>query len=437
MAGGRILLRSIRKAPCRLLVGARRLSTHQTRSSTSFHSFWTPSLSTGAAPESMLSKSGFTSQFRGQLAPPRVSPLEEPARPRGSTFSLGLFADSDTGPVFAFLDEAAACLSDRFLVSAQCGPYGSVFLRVHEKTGSSLEDIGTCARTVECAVGEIARIQGGKGLHALLAGEVKETQDSDAKSLADSEKDASFAIYVVVQASSAVQCAALLPRMTTAEKSSLLSRFRFHHTRDGDELVYYSWFGPALDRVPPYASSNGGVGVILFNRDFSKILLVHEYGVWKPVTGLVGPAESKLAAAQREVKEEVGLDMDASGVVFVGGWQSGGNWDKVVNDEFSMLVGRIRVNSSDDDENPVIKVDGEEILEAKWVDTKILKDKVKEEKVLEEGKYMGGIYSGKTKMTVEIEGVGKIVPKLLRWLDRFWSKKGLEVMEDGGRVYWN
>ena len=52
-----------------------------------------------------------------------------------------------------------------------------------------------------------------------------------------------------------------------------------------------------------------------------QVLLVWEYGNWKPVSGAVDEGESKLEAARREAGEEVGVQLDASfAPVYVGGW---------------------------------------------------------------------------------------------------------------------
>ena len=54
------------------------------------------------------------------------------------------------------------------------------------------------------------------------------------------------------------------------------------------EHVYYRWFGdPGHDMVPCYATSIEGVGALVLSPDEKKVLLVWEYGNWKPVSGAV------------------------------------------------------------------------------------------------------------------------------------------------------
>ena len=106
---------------------------------------------------------------------------------------------------------------------------------------------------------------------------------------------------------------------------------------DSAEFLYYKWLGPDSDRVPAYSSANGGAGVLILSHDKSKLLLVHEYGWWKPVTGIISPGESKVQGVIREAMEEVGIRLSQSNLTFVGGWQAGGQWDGCVNDEFAMV----------------------------------------------------------------------------------------------------
>ena len=50
--------------------------------------------------------------------------------------------------------------------------------------------------------------------------------------------------------------------------------------------MYYRWNGDAAhDMVPAYSTSIEGGGLVL-SPDESKVLLIWEYGNWKPITGL-------------------------------------------------------------------------------------------------------------------------------------------------------
>lgn len=63
-----------------------------------------------------------------------------------------------------------------------------------------------------------------------------------------------------------------------------------------------------------------GVFVCVFNRDFSKILLLKRNkekrekcgAVWGNVGGRIEPGETSKEACLREIKEEIGLDLDSS-----------------------------------------------------------------------------------------------------------------------------
>ena len=153
--------------------------------------------------------------------------------------------------------------------------------------------------------------------------------------------------------------------------------FRFHHfhaargvegeleandeSRPG-ELVYYQWLGdPSHDMVPCYATSIEGVGALVLSPDESKVLLVWEYGQWKPVTGAVDAGESKITSLARELGEEVGSELDLSFAPrYLGGWQISKARDKLTNDNFSSFV--VRAKTAD------FAVDGKEIVAAKWFD---------------------------------------------------------------------
>ena len=157
--------------------------------------------------------------------------------------------------------------------------------------------------------------------------------------------------------------------------------FKYHHFRqappDGKDLgvgnglktgehVYYRWNGdPKHDMVPSYATSIEGVGGLLLSPDESKVLLIWEYGNWKPMTGAVDDGESALSACEREMREEVSATVDHEfKPVFVGGWQMARARDDKVNDNFKAFV--LRAASEE------YAVDENEVSEARWFSCKEL-----------------------------------------------------------------
>eukprot|EP00327_Prymnesium_parvum_P034101 CAMPEP_0195608496 /NCGR_PEP_ID=MMETSP0815-20121206/8770_1 /TAXON_ID=97485 /ORGANISM="Prymnesium parvum, Strain Texoma1" /LENGTH=331 /DNA_ID=CAMNT_0040748349 /DNA_START=42 /DNA_END=1037 /DNA_ORIENTATION=- len=147
---------------------------------------------------------------------------------------------------------------------------------------------------------------------------------------------------------------------------ALLARgFAYHHFRSqehtghGGEFVYYKWPDGSHDAVPAYATSIEGIGVILLAPDEKSVLLVWEYGAWKPPSGAVDLKESKLRAAVREIHEEVGLVVDESfPPLYLGGWQQSQARDQLINDNFTFFAVKALPGE--------VVVDGVEIQEAKW-----------------------------------------------------------------------
>ena len=106
-----------------------------------------------------------------------------------------------------------------------------------------------------------------------------------------------------------------VPELSTSTEAlrTLYARgFRYHHyhaatsVEQPAEHVYYTWAGdPKDDLVPSYATSAEGVAAYLLSPDESRVLLVWEYGKWKPVSGHVDRSELSVRAAERELWEEV------------------------------------------------------------------------------------------------------------------------------------
>lgn len=68
--------------------------------------------------------------------------------------------------------------------------------------------------------------------------------------------------------------------------------------------------------MPPRVYVGVGVAAYIFDYSQDTILLLkragsHGEGLWAPPGGWVDPGESLLQAAEREVKEEVGMDVEA------------------------------------------------------------------------------------------------------------------------------
>lgn len=297
----------------------------------------------------------FLPLFRGQLSPPRPSDAE---------FIAG---ETATGPIFT-PPRFPKCI-------LQGGPYQSLWVRVagaavgaaggstSQQTGAEHHLEKSLAANLEQLLDSLPRIY--RGLEdAQQFSDALQNHPSSPKQSGDEARrtdESSYAIYVALRQGEPAETA-LIP--------SLLSRgFRFHRFRDCNgeaqrfvvkeplfaetdaELCYYRWEGPEQDRVPAFGSSNGGVGALILGpppaadggggEPRTKVLLVFEYGWWKPVTGMVSRNESKFEALRRECTEEVGVEVETDEVYFVGGWQSCGAWDMEMNDEVGTRNPRI------------------------------------------------------------------------------------------------
>lgn len=266
-------------------------------------------------PSSELDLLSYNELFRGQLAPP------QPARGAVSTAC---------GPVIY-----------QGGVRWQRGAYGSLWLRI------GLDDVPVPSATLSAALNE-------------AHDRTKDVKPNGA------------AVYVGIQE---LSLEPILSRLLRAHG------FKYHHFRQappdgksfgvGDggrtgEHVYYKWHGnPNHDMVPAYSSSIEGVGGLLLSPDETRVLLIWEYGNWKPLTGAVDEGESKLTAVEREMREEANITIDKSfEPQYVGGWHMARARDDRVNDNFDAFV--LRAASEQ------FQVDETEISEARWFECSAL-----------------------------------------------------------------
>lgn len=105
--------------------------------------------------------------------------------------------------------------------------------------------------------------------------------------------------------------------------------FRFHLVQHQQNTLVLSVWLPSLDdpttvsRLPVGPTHQVGVGCLVFHpHDSSQMLVVQEktgpaaaWGLWKMPTGLTDPGEDIHAAAERELKEETGIDADCQGIL--------------------------------------------------------------------------------------------------------------------------
>ena len=210
--------------------------------------------------------------------------------------------------------------------------------------------------------------------------------------------------------------------------------FRFHHFHKSEadgassdmrpgEFIYYRWMGdPTHDMVPSYSTSIEGVGAVCLSPDESKVLLIWEYGNWKPVTGAVDPAESKLDSLARELREEVGSKLDASFVPrYVGGWQLCAARDKLVNDNFSAFA--VRAVSEQ------LTLDNTEVTAAHWFDCDHLLKLWRAEGSPEAGSQIVLSEADDHPSLVGMVASGrvKVATNALQWLDAYKSGRTLPV----------
>ncbi|GAB5354926.1 hypothetical protein AAMO2058_000161300 [Amorphochlora amoebiformis] len=204
---------------------------------------------------------------------------------------------------------------------------------------------------------------------------------------------------------------ALIGAMTT-----MGYKFYTYHERT-NELCWYKWARIGVpDKVPKYATSIEGGGVIVLSPDEKKVLLVKERGRYLRAGGALDTGESCLDTALRECREETGVEIDPSFTPVVGiAYQQPASRDGTINDHFMLFV--VKAKSTD------LNLDTNEIQGAHWFDIHVMLDAWKEEqtKLKEEvKKAKGGIVAQPATVTVD----GKVVGSMeLLCMERYMTGK--------------
>jgi ADP-ribose pyrophosphatase YjhB (NUDIX family) len=102
--------------------------------------------------------------------------------------------------------------------------------------------------------------------------------------------------------------------------------FYFHHTTQND-LYMCKWLDKTVkDKIPRYAHHHIGIGACILNKNLEFLLIKEKFipayiknrgKVWKFVTGLIEEGESIEEAVNREVKEEVNLNIIVHGYLMM------------------------------------------------------------------------------------------------------------------------
>jgi 8-oxo-dGTP pyrophosphatase MutT (NUDIX family) len=163
-------------------------------------------------------------------------------------------------------------------------------------------------------------------------------------------------------------CARFIASLT-AEK------FVFHHAKE-DYVMLTRWLEDSPSKLPRYGFTQIGVGGCVVN-DKDEVLMVQERiapdaqfeGLWKLPGGLADPGEDLGDTARREVLEETGVPSEFVGVVSMR-HQHGMRFGQ--GDMYCVL--RLRALSD------TIKVDPEEIADAKWMTFEEIQSRVPTER---------------------------------------------------------
>jgi 8-oxo-dGTP pyrophosphatase MutT (NUDIX family) len=110
-----------------------------------------------------------------------------------------------------------------------------------------------------------------------------------------------------------------------------------------------------------------GVAALCFSPSGAKVLLVWCRGAWSMPGGATIAGECKIQTLAREVREEVGVQVDFSqDVLYIGGWSTGRARDNLTNDNFSAFAVRMK--------SEVFHNDCKEVFEASWFEWRPLLD---------------------------------------------------------------
>lgn len=137
--------------------------------------------------------------------------------------------------------------------------------------------------------------------------------------------------------------------------------FQFHRA-EGDNAVLLLWIGSGECKVPIFASHHVGVGGALWSE--GKVLVVRETGFnniagWKLPGGLADVGEELGDAASREIQEETGLKTTLDSVL---GFRHSHN-SQFGRSDIYVVCKMSLVDVSE----KTLKLDSDEILEAKWM----------------------------------------------------------------------
>ena len=145
------------------------------------------------------------------------------------------------------------------------------------------------------------------------------------------------------------------------------SHYDLHHV-DGEMIVFVQWFLKEHSKIPHFGTHIGGAcGVVIRNTNTElEVLLIRgtsRRDSWEFPGGAVDCEEYSCDAAVREVKEEVGLDVEVIGFA--------GAWDKVKS-RYNCTSNYFGFIMKCKQEDCVLKLDKAEVTEARWIKITLL-----------------------------------------------------------------